>query len=84
MDDFPDKTAEDIPKEEPKKEIDFMEMLNNPLAKELLGGCKDLFKKEKSDPDVCEITIKAPSDVVLKLFKVSEEKWSRMYLTKVS
>lgn len=80
MDDFPsseavkDKSKEvsktlDKPEEE---KLDVMEMLNSPMAQSLLGGCKDLFKKEKSDPDVCEITIKAPSDVILKLFKVSE------------
>lgn len=81
MDDFPpSKLAKKVSKkpteskEEPKEEINLEEILNNPIAKELLGGFKDLFKKEKSDPDVCEITIKAPSDVILKLFKISEEK----------
>lgn len=83
MDDFP--TSESIkekakkPKvvskksDEPKEEeFNLEEVLNSPIAQSLFAGCKDLFKKEKSDPDVCEITIKAPSAVVLKLFKVSE------------
>ncbi len=70
------------PKDEPKKEetieepkeefrINFMELLNDPMAKELLGGCKQLFKKEKADPNICEISIKAPSEVVLKLFGIT-------------
>lgn len=52
--------------------IDFMEMLNSPIAKALLEGGKDLFKKEKVDPNICEINIKAPSEVVLKLFNIKE------------
>ncbi len=83
MDDFPPsklgqkkakKISEETDKPEPKEDFDFMELLNNPIAKEILSGCKDLFKKEKTDPNMCEITIKAPSEVVLKLFKISEEK----------
>lgn len=65
---------EQKPKETEKPEFDFMGMLNNPAVTKLLESGKDLFKKEKADPNVCEITIKAPSEVVLKLFKVSEDK----------
>lgn len=53
-----------------KEDFDFMKMLENPITKELLSGCKDLFKKEKADPNICEITIKGPSEVVLKLFNL--------------
>lgn len=61
---------EDIPAV--PEEFDFMKMMDSPIVKSLLEGGKDLFKKEKEDPDVCEIYIKAPSEVVLKLFKVSD------------
>lgn len=47
-------------------------LLKDPSVMALLGCGKDLFKKEKSDPNVCEITIKAPSEVVLKLFNIKE------------
>ena len=71
MDDF--EPSEEM--EEPKEEgFNFMEILNNPIAKTLMESGKDLFKKEKPDPNVCEITIKAPSEVVLKLFRVQDEK----------
>ncbi len=62
-------------KEEPERIGGFnpMEMLNDPVVKSLLGGCKDMFKKEKPDPNICEIIIKAPSEVVLKLFKISDQ-----------
>lgn len=75
MDDFPPSklVKEKVKKlDKPKEEINLEELLKSPIAQSILGGCKDLFKKEKLDPDVCEITIKAPSAVVLKLFKVSE------------
>lgn len=52
----------------------FMELLNSPMAQSVLGGCKDLLKPETTDPNICEITIKAPSEVVLKLFNVPGEK----------
>lgn len=54
-----------------EKEFDLGKLLDNPIAKAVMESGKDLFKKEKPDPNMCEITIKAPSDVVLKLFKVS-------------
>lgn len=57
---------------EEKCGINFMELLNNPAIEQLMKSGKDMFKKEKTDPDICEISIKAPSAVVLKLFKVSE------------
>ena len=81
MDDFDssklieDKSPSEIPVEvveEPKKDFNFMELINDPKIAALLGGCKDMFKKKEVNPDICEITIKAPSEVVLKLFKVSE------------
>lgn len=56
--------------EEESKGFNFMEMLDNPMVGQLMESGKDLFKKEKPDPNMCEITIKAPSEVVLKLFKV--------------
>ena len=65
-----DETHKETPSEEP--EIDVMGMLNSPVAQSLLGGCKDLFKKEKEDSNICEIYIKAPSEVVLKLFNLSK------------
>ena len=74
LEESPEESEEETLEKSKDKEIDFKEILNNPIAQSLLGGCKDLFKKEKSDPDVCEITIKAPSEVVLKLFKVFEAK----------
>ena len=46
-----------------------MELLNNPLVSELMNSGKELFKKKEADPNMCEINIKAPSEVVLKLFK---------------
>lgn len=73
------KSTKKIPKEEPVEGVppipeglDIGELLNSPIAKSLMEGCKDMFKKEKSDPDVCEIYIKAPSETVLKLFKIKE------------
>ncbi len=57
-------------KTEEKPEINFMEILNDPAIASLLESGKNLFKKEKVDPDVCEINIKAPSEVVLKLFNI--------------
>ena len=59
------------PEKEEKPGIDFMSLLGNVDIPALLNSGKDIFKKEKADPDVCEITIKAPSEVVLKLFKAS-------------
>lgn len=67
-----DKPEVEQPKETEKPKIDFMGMLNDPKLLKLLDSGKDLFKKEKSNPDVCEISIKAPSEVVLKLFRVGE------------
>ncbi len=62
-------------KEDTKEEegFDLGKLLNDPVVASLLEGGKELFKKEKTDPDVCEISIKAPSAVVLKLFHVKEE-----------
>ena len=54
--------------EEPEKEMpDFMKLLESPMAQGLLGGCKDMFKKKEVDPDILEITIKGPSEAVLKI-----------------
>lgn len=74
------KTQEDVAKEfleglkNPEKEeesgIDFMGLLNSIDVPALMNSGKKLFKKEKADPNVCEITIKAPSEVVLRLFGV--------------
>ena len=61
--------VEDKSKED-KKEFNFMDMLDNPLLKGLMESGKDIFKKEKPNPDTCKITIEAPSEVVLKLFRV--------------
>ena len=47
------------------------ELMEGLPLESILGGCKDLFKKDKQDPNFCEITIKAPSEAVLKLFKAS-------------
>lgn len=64
----------ETPKEETNVEegFDLGELLKDPVVKSLLESGKDIFKKEKTDPDVCEISIKAPSEVVLKLFRVKE------------
>ncbi len=67
-----EETPKEIPEEGLEEGIDFAEMLNSPVAQSLLEGALDLFKKEKEDPDICEITIKAPSEVVLKLFNLSK------------
>ena len=57
--------------EEPKKEIpDFMKLLKSPMAQGLLGECKDIFKKKEVDPNILEITIKGPSEAVLKLMRI--------------
>ncbi len=54
--------------EESKKELpDFMKLLESPMAQGLLGGCKDIFKKKEVDPNILEITIKGPSEAVLKI-----------------
>lgn len=53
--------------------FNFMELLNNPAVAAMMQSGKDIFKKEKSDPNVCEISIKAPTEVVLKLFRVDEK-----------
>lgn len=55
-----------------KPGIDLMGMLNDPMVTKLLDSGKDLFKKEKADPNICEISIKAPSEVVLKLFGIHD------------
>lgn len=55
--------------EKEDKGFDFMGLLNDPAVASIMKSGKELFKKEKTDPNVCEITIKAPSEVVLKLFK---------------
>ncbi len=60
--------------EKEKDGFDFMGLLENPNISALLKSGKEIFKKKETDPNVCEISIKAPSEVVLKLFKVSEEK----------
>lgn len=57
--------------EEPKEEMpDFMKLLESPMAQGLLGGCKDIFKKKETDPNILEITIKGPSEAVLKIMGV--------------
>lgn len=67
------KTQEDVREEETEEPcFNPLELLNNPAIKELLGAGKEIFKKEKTDPNVCEISIKAPSEVVLKLFGIHE------------
>lgn len=79
------KSTKKIPKEEPvdtkdidgeeavvPEEFNLEELMNNPIVQDLLGGAKDLFKKEKEDPNVCEIYIKGPSEAVLKLFKIAD------------
>jgi len=61
----------ELPQEEPAPKINFMEMLNSPLTQSLIGGCKDLMKKEKPEPeptDHLEVFVKGPSDAVLKFF----------------
>ncbi len=55
-------------------QLDLMGLLNSPMAQSLLGGCKDALKKETSDPNICEITIRAPSEVVLRLFNIPDKK----------
>ena len=59
---------EEVENEKVEEGFDFMGLLNNPDIAASMGSIKDLFKKEKQNPDICEITIKAPSAVVLKLF----------------
>jgi len=57
--------------EDKKQGIDFMELLNNPMAQSMISGCKDLFKKEKPEQeptDHLEVFVKGPSDAVLKFF----------------
>lgn len=67
LSDFPGEEIVD----EPKKEIpDFMKLLEGPMAQGLLGGCKDLFKKKETDPNILEITIKGPAEAVLKIMRV--------------
>ena len=61
-----------VEREEEESSFDFMGLLKNPAVASLMESGMGLFKKEKSDPDVCEISIKAPSEVVLKLFRVNE------------
>lgn len=51
-----------------------MELFNSPMAKNMLGGCKDLFKKEKIDTNTLEITIKGRSESVLELCKIFQGK----------
>lgn len=63
-------TQKEFPEEPEEKKFDFMKMLDSPIAKILLDSGKEMFKKENPNPDTCEITIKAPSEVILKLFKV--------------
>lgn len=75
QEDVAKKVLEQLGKSENKKEepgINFMEFLNNPAVASFLEGGKNLFKKEKADPNMCEINIKAPSEVVLKLFNIKE------------
>jgi len=67
-----EKEKKAMPKAQEKKPVDFEKMLNSPLAKGLLDNCKGIFKEEEKNPDICEITIKAPSNVVLKLFKAEK------------
>lgn len=58
------------PETKEEKGLNLGELLKDPVVKSLLESGKDMFKKEKADPDICEINIKAPSEVVLKLFNV--------------
>lgn len=61
----------DTPLETPQEPgMDLMDLMNSPMAKTLLDGATDLFKKEERNPDICKITIEAPSAVVLKLFQL--------------
>lgn len=65
--------VEDKKKEEVQPEdggFNLGKLLTDPAVVSLLKGGKDLFKKKEVDPNMCEITIKAPSEVVLKLFNV--------------
>ncbi len=57
-------------KEKQEEEFDLGKLLKDPAVASLLGCGKDLFKKKETDPNMCEITIKAPSEVVLKLFHI--------------
>ncbi len=56
--------------DKPQNKPNFLELINDPLTQSILGGVKDMFGKEEKelDPNMCEITIKAPSEIVLKLF----------------
>ncbi len=54
-------------------DFDFLKLLESPIAASLLEGGKDLFKKKEVDPNMCEITIKAPSEVVLELFNIKKK-----------
>lgn len=68
-------SQEDVTKKVLEKDnngFDLVKLLNDPVVSSLLGCGKELFKKEKTDPNVCEIYIKAPSEVVLKLFNIKE------------
>ncbi len=66
-----EKPVEEEVVEEPEKDIpDFMKLLESPMAQGILGGCKDLFKKKEADPNTLEITIKGPSEAVLKLMRI--------------
>lgn len=66
----PEENPEGVIPEDPG--MDFMGMLNSPIAKALLEGGADLFKKEKSDPNMCEIHIKGSPEFILKLFKIAD------------
>lgn len=73
QEDVAKKVLKQLEKEEVLDEkFDIMSLLNNPAVTSFLEGGKNLFKKEKTDPNVCEINIKAPSEVVLKLFNIKE------------
>ena len=72
MDDFEASETVKGKIEENKEEegFNFMEILKNPMVGQLMESGKELFKKKEANPDTCEITVKAPSEVVLKLFRV--------------
>lgn len=59
-------------KKEGKEDFDICALLKDPVVAKLLDSGKDIFKKKETDPNVCEISIKAPSEVILKLFKLEE------------
>lgn len=64
-------TVTKVDKKVPEEKVEVVEEQPIDLA-EVINGlmpmAKDIFKKKESNPDICEISIKAPSEVILKLF----------------